>query len=970
MARRWWTRAIQWVGYGLGIVLAVLLFVVLLATQTVYGRERVRQVIVRLAQQQLLGSLTVGALHFGPGCALAIDSVVLRDPDNVLLAQLGPTRATCRFGALVRGQLVLTSLDVARPHVVLQQSSGGVWSWSKAVRSDTTLPVADSLTERGSSPARLVVNGPIRIHDGTVVLEVPGQPRRVLDQITFNAPRVRTELESMTIAAEIEEISARLSEPSISLHRLSGSLSLVGDSAEVDLPFIGFGHTTTRLRGWMRWGAPGTPAMAVQFTADTLAFADLAWLAPEIPPDGGGRFEISVRSSGRSAPIDIAVRSADLHAMRSRVRGEFSFSIDSARAPAVEAAEISTDPLHTDLLRRILGDALPPRLRGALHARISARGQPGGRVRVNTFDARYADETGLGGISRVSANGDVVLGNDESSAALRVTAHAIDARTVASLDSTMRLQGVLRGTMAVNLTPSSVRIARADLRYAEGDSTMRITGGGRIDLGKTVSIDLKLEAQPLAPSAFGLSFPALSRLPSFEGPVEIRGSSNDLSLTAGLRNAGGAVAVGGRYRTTRRSVAISGTARLRDVDPRALSGRSTVPVGRLDADVMVDLKGDSLPVLAGKAEISQLAGTVSGITIEPSLARISLTESRVVAESVSIATSAGSVRLTGALARQRSGRDTMNLMTTLFLDQLRPLLQGISASDTTAPDSIRTMLDSASGTMTIRAQLSGSLDSMDVDADADGTRLEVLSVNSSRIHASASLKGLPGPLRGRFTLRADSVATQGVRFSTFTVHAVNIDSTWRVRLGTSPDDRPGGETSGSVSLRGDTVAVDIDSLLVRIPGSELRLVRPTRLRLDTSGAIVVDTVELRGTRGALLQAAGVVRDTGAIAVSLQVSNVPLNLASTTGAGDSLRTRIDVRADIGGTARRSRGNAQEPRAAPRRRLGVTRQHHRRRHARTRYHPPAGDRSRREPGTLPGPGHRPDCPLVLPVPCRGA
>ena len=38
MARRWWTRGIQWVGYGLGIVVAVVLLIVLLATQTGYGR--------------------------------------------------------------------------------------------------------------------------------------------------------------------------------------------------------------------------------------------------------------------------------------------------------------------------------------------------------------------------------------------------------------------------------------------------------------------------------------------------------------------------------------------------------------------------------------------------------------------------------------------------------------------------------------------------------------------------------------------------------------------------------------------------------------------------------------------------------------------------------------------------------------------------------------------------------------------
>jgi hypothetical protein len=120
MATRWWNRVIRWIGIGLATVAVLFLLVVLVATKTAYGLERVRQIVVRLANQQLLGSLRIGALRFGPGCALAIDSAVLRDPGATLVAELGPVRATCRFGALARGRLVITSIDVARPYIVVQ----------------------------------------------------------------------------------------------------------------------------------------------------------------------------------------------------------------------------------------------------------------------------------------------------------------------------------------------------------------------------------------------------------------------------------------------------------------------------------------------------------------------------------------------------------------------------------------------------------------------------------------------------------------------------------------------------------------------------------------------------------------------------------------------------------------------------------------------------------------------------------
>jgi hypothetical protein len=90
--------------------------------------------------------------------------------------------------------------------------------------------------------------------------------------------------------------------------------------------------------------------------------------------------------------------------------------------------------------------------------------------------------------------------------------------------------------------------------------------------------------------------------------------------------------------------------------------------------------------------------------------------------------------------------------------------------------------------------------------------------------------------------------------------------------------------------------------MVRVPGTELWLTRPTRFLRAGPGTVVLDTVELRGARGALFQLAGVVRDTGAIVVHFEAKNVPLHVPGVGEPDDSIRARVDARAEVGGTAR--------------------------------------------------------------------
>ena len=947
MARRRWVRGLVWTGVGFSMLIGVLLFILVLVTQSAFGRERVRQIAVRVASGYLLGSLHLGALRFGPGCALAIDSAAMRDPDDSLLVSLGPTRATCEFGALVRGQLIITSLDVARPNVVARQTPSGVWNWSRAIKPDTSPPKPST-----GGPPRVVVVGPVRLTGGAVVLEVPWAPpdsvrgaardraiesalatrlplirrsgnallrRREFSGIVIDAPLVRTEIGDTTVIVQLNRLAVTSADPAITVRRIAGRIALFGSSVDLDLSTVAFNESNASARGHVDWSASGMPAIQATVAADTIAFGDLASVVPDLPRAGGGRLQLTVKTDGGESPTEYQVSGADLRTTRSVVRGGVTLELSGSNELTIRDAALDLAPLHTDLLNVLVPGALPAEVRGGLTGRLVARGKAKGALRVDTLDARYADEAVPGSVSRVTANGTVTLGGATGIAfsRLAVTVDPVDARTVVRIVPALApLSGRLVGKVTLDSTFEHLRFGDVDLRYAEGTAApLRVTGGGSVALGNVPRFDVTLKAQPFSPAALATSYPALAPLPTIEAQIEVRGSAQDLTFATTTTSAAGSASLAGRYRNDAAGVAIRAAGKVRDIDPRAASGRTDVPAGGLAADIDVDLAGTDFNTLRGSAALTNLTGTVAGVMIEPSVARVALTDTRVVAESVFVATSAGAVSARGALGLHGDVRDTLSVTASASLADLAPLLRALGAVDSVKPDSTDgtgaagSVVDSLGGTVTARARVVGSLDSLDADGELEADSVASPFANVKRAHATWSMVGLRSKPRGQATLQADSLASSGIHFASATVLARSEDGdTWNISLGTAETDRPGGGASARITKRADTLAVDVDSLVARIPGTDLRLTRPTRFRRAGDGTIVLDTLQLRGTRGAVLTASGTYHDTGSVAVSLDVANAPVFIPGPGGPADSVRILLDATVRLDGTALAPRGTA--------------------------------------------------------------
>ena len=358
MARRWWVRGVAWSGVGLTVLIGLLLAALVLATQSAFGRERVRQITERIVGRYLLGSLRLGALTFGPGCTLAIDSAALRDRDDSLLASVGPTRASCQFGALVRGRLVVTSLAVARPYVVVRQLPSGVWNWSRAFRPDTSPPTPDD-TVRG--PASRVVDGPVGVTGGVLVLDVPWSPpdslrgaareraiaaalqtstpavrmvagalvrRREFTGIIIGAPLIRTAVGDTTAIAHLNTFSVALSDPRLAVHRISGRVVIVGQAADAELPILAVGASLLHASGRVDWSTEGIPAIDARIVADTVALADVAPFVSRVPSTGGGAVRVAIHTAGGRSGTEYRFTAANLHTTQSAVRGDLTIRHD------------------------------------------------------------------------------------------------------------------------------------------------------------------------------------------------------------------------------------------------------------------------------------------------------------------------------------------------------------------------------------------------------------------------------------------------------------------------------------------------------------------------------------------------------------------------------------------------------------------------------------------------------------------
>ncbi|MEY3273163.1 MAG: hypothetical protein RLZZ341_2064 [Pseudomonadota bacterium] len=147
----------------------------------------------------------------------------------------------------------------------------------------------------------------------------------------------------------------------------------------------------------------------VALQGDTVAFADLAWIHPTVPQEGGGRTALTIRNDPRNlAVMEYALTDLDARALRSRMRGRMTYGVGG---PVLRVTDVDLDlqPAHTDFLRWLNGEPFPYDWRGALTGRVAGRGGPITDWQLDEARLTYADEHVPGARTSGTARGRVNL---------------------------------------------------------------------------------------------------------------------------------------------------------------------------------------------------------------------------------------------------------------------------------------------------------------------------------------------------------------------------------------------------------------------------------------------------------------------------------------------------------------------------------------------------------------------------------
>ena len=634
---------------ALGILLVGVLLAAagIAATQTEWGRERIRGLVVAELKRAVHGHIYVGKLGGNLFTELTLDSVEIRGPDGQLFIAAGPLHAEYDPRDILDRRILLERLEVRHPYVRLVHRHDGSWNFTQIFAAAPHGPArtgpARDLRRYGSETTRgfgdYIVARNVAVHGGAFIFSerwnpddsLRGARRDSVIAFTLRRPHFGLERTSDGLmrtlswtGIELLSSSVRIADPdsagpSFVLDRVDvdeffppfkfshvhGRVHIVHDSLWAVLSHVELPGTVGRGGGKVYWGNNRPLTLALHFDADTVSLADVQWVYPNLPSTGGGRASIDIRSD-RANPsiIDFALSNMDVRTTASRVVGNMTF--ESGR-PELVIKDMAAEGLPIDFaLIRVLsgGQPFPVDWAGQWTARVRAPGGPLSHFRTDSVDLTLRDAHVPDAVSRLAGSGELDISEPASTKFhhFRLTVDRLDLRTPQYvLPDFPRLHGVVTGTATVDSLWKDVRFADADITHHDGAAApSRVTGSGRFTLGDSMSVyDMDLEVVPLSFTTLARSYPSLRLRGEFSGPVSLQGTLGSLDLTAQLTGEPGVLGIDGHFDLVRPGLAASGALTLVHTDLQALLNDDSLPQTDLSLRLDADVHGDSLDRLEG-----------------------------------------------------------------------------------------------------------------------------------------------------------------------------------------------------------------------------------------------------------------------------------------------------------------------------------------------------------------------------------
>jgi translocation and assembly module TamB len=906
----------------LGVVAAA---TVLSVTQTDLGRDYVRRYLQAQVTSKLgkRGKMYIGRIRGGLLGGVVVDSFAIRDDEDSLFVSAGPIEITYDPRDILDKRLLIEQFVVHKPFVNLRRHADGVWNYRR---------IFPKGAPRVRTPDRrfgdyIVIDG-VTIHDGTVIVTMPWSAPDTLnarqrDSVLAYARssgghEIRQTKEGLKktwrwTGLELEAPYARIADPDT-----AGRLIVVGDMDvnESDPPFrfrnvrgpVRIGDDTVRFdithfdlpgsrgraRGMVHWKQRGPVRYDVQVAGDTVSLADIAWVYPTLPREGGGRMLLHIVNDQRNPRvIDYRITRMDVRAAKSRLVGDWTFGVGGPML-VVKDVNLRAEPVDFDLFRALAGGPFPVDWQGTLTGTVRGRGGRLDRFMVDDANITFRDRHVPGAVTRATASGglDIARPAFTKFLGLSLDIETLDLRTPQFLFTDFpRLRGTISGTAVLDSSWLDVRFREADLTVRDGGpGESHFTGSGRVTYGEEMmAFDVDLFAQPIDFTQFARSYPALPLRGPHTGPLRAQGTLADLLLAATMRGDAGMMSVDGRFDMAAPRFSARMTGEVEDLNARTLLARADVLASRVSGQYRADLSGDSLANLDGTLAVDLDRSTVGGVGIFPSTARLAFTAGSVRVDTLRVETTAATLSAAGTLSLGPTRPDSIRY--TIVIDSLgglRPWLptdregrgaRALAREDTTTGvrrDSLVTVYrDSLAGRVAVSGVLSGSLDSLATSGSIEGRHVFIAGDRARSIRGNFALRGLPRAPSGLLTLALDTLVVAGLRLDSARLALDAVGQTaGRLALGIGSATGPRGRMSFAYAMSGDTTRLLVDTLSAVIAERQWTLAAPSRVTLDSTG-VAVDSLAVVADGGGRVVLAGDFPSTRPVDASFRMYQVPL-----------------------------------------------------------------------------------------------
>lgn len=872
------------------------------ATQSEGGREWIRRLAEAQLERAFRAKVHLGTLSGSFLTDLSADSLLITDLNDSVFVAAGPLRVTFDPRDLADGRIILRSLDVQRPFLALRREIGGPWTHERIF---PRREVRRAIRRRTAFGAVFEIQQ-MRVRGGDLHLLLPWAPDsaprdlRTRDwrwaNISLDMPRARLAYPGRRgMQFSIARLDVDGSNPPFQFRNVAGELRLRRDTLSVNLSEFSLPGSQGRAIGRVTWGSGEPARYGFRVLGDPVALADVAWINPAIPTEGGGRMRLDIRNNPSDPRlVEYVITQMDLRTHASRLRGQMTWDVKQ-RDVALRNVDLQFAPLSVELIERLAQGPLPIPLRGRVVGRLRGRGGPLSAFVIQDATATFYDGNVPGATARLRANGTVDIRTPAFPVFLGVNLDIghFDLRSARALNPTLpNLNGTLSGRARVDSVWGDLRLSDADITHRDGDGpASRLVGRARVSWEAQAPLrwDLDARALPLSFTTLARSFPSLPLEGEYEGPLRSSGTSDELTLATALAGPAGRFETELRLDNALPTYRVVGDLRLQAIDPGILFRDRRVPEGEVSATVTADLRFDELANLLGHASVDLERSTLAGVRIFAGRARLAFAEGRARIDTLALETSAVDVAAAGALGLAEGIGDSVRLRVRMdSLGGLRPLLN-------------RPVGDSLSGAVLLDANIHGWVGDFAVDATATGTGLRFAGNTAGQFAAQSQLTGFPAAPSGLLFVNGDTVVAGGLGLQSLRANAVlNGADPAGIHLRATGTAGTQLSVSGALALRGDSTLVRADSLRLKTALHTWLLQAPASL-VATKGGFRLDTVALAASDESRLLLAGGVPASGPIDFSLRARDIPISDIAELLQAENLRDgRFDLRGQFRGT----------------------------------------------------------------------